>query len=156
MNLFEIDRRILETVDMETGEIIDLEMLDELQMERDQKIENIACWIKNLQSDAEALKAQKQSFADRQRVAENKVASLKKYLSDYLAGQKFSTAKVAISFRKSESVQINDINAIAEFDTGYLKYKEPEADKTAIKKALKDGIAIPGVELVQGNNIQIK
>ena len=152
----EIDEKIMGTVDMETGEIIDIEMLDKLQMERDQKIENIACWIKNLESDAEALKAQKQTFADRQKVAENKVASLKKYLSEYLAGEKFSTEKVAISFRKSESVQINDIYAIAEFDSNYLKYEEPKADKTAIKKALKEGVVVPGAELIQGNNIQIK
>lgn len=156
MNLFEIDAGILDCVDMETGEIIDMEMLAKLQMERASKIENIACWIKNLQSDAEALKAQKQAFADRQRVAENKVASLKKYLSDYLAGEKFATDKVVVSFRKSESVQVNDIDAIADFDSNYLRYAEPTVDKTALKKALKDGIAVPGVELVQGNSIQIK
>lgn len=156
MNLFEIDRRIMDCVDVETGEIIDVEMLDNLKIEREQKIENIACWIKNLQSDAEALKVQKQSFSDRQKVAENKVESLKKYLNDYLAGQKFSTDKVEISFRKSESVQIKDINAIAEFDSSYLRYKNPEPDKNFIKKALKKGIVIPGVELVHMNNIQIK
>ena len=156
MKLYEIDRQILECIDEETGEIIDVEKWDSLNMEYNQKIEYLACLFKNQRAEAEALKAEKQAIADRQRVAENKAESLKNFLSYELAGKKFSTSKVAISFRKSESVQINDINAIAEFDTGYLKYKEPEADKTAIKKALKDGIAIPGVELVQGNNIQIK
>ena len=156
MNLFEIEEKIMECVDLETGEIIDTEMLDQLQMEREHKIENIACWIKNLQSDAEALKAQKLAFADRQRVAENKAESLKRYLVGFLDGQKFSTDKVAISFRKSESVQVNDMNAIADFDSAYLKYAEPTVDKAAVKKALKAGIAVPGVELVHGNNIQIK
>lgn len=156
MKLFEIDEAIMNCVDMETGEIIDSEMLDKLQMERDKKIENIACWIKNLESDAEALKEQKQVFAERQKAAENKAASLKRFLSVYLDGQKFTAPTVEISFRKSESVQINDIDAIADFDTQYIKYAEPTADKTAIKKALKDGIAIPGAELIQSNNIQIK
>lgn len=156
MKLFEIDEAIMNCVDIETGEIINSEMLDKLHMERDQKIENIACWIKNLESDAEALKAQKQTFANRQRVAENKAASLKQFLTKYLDGQKFTAPTVAISFRKSESAQIDDINAIACFDTRYLKYSEPIADKTAIKKALKEGIAIPGARLVENNNIQIK
>lgn len=156
MTLFEIDKRILETVDTETGEIIDLERLEQLQMERDKKIEGIACWIKNLESDADALKAQKQAFADRQKAAENKAASLKQFLAQYLAGQKFTAPTVAISFRKSESVQIDDIHAIADFSADYVKYPEPTADKTAIKKALKEGIAVPGARLVENNNIQIK
>lgn len=37
MKLYEIDRGIEECIDPETGEIIDLEMLDHLMMERDRK-----------------------------------------------------------------------------------------------------------------------
>ena len=44
MTIFEIDEAILECVDLETGEIIDAERLDALQMERDKKIENVALW----------------------------------------------------------------------------------------------------------------
>ena len=153
MKLFEIDEAILNCVDMETGEIIDSEQLDALKMEREQKIENIACWIKNLTSDAEALKAQKQAFADRQKVAENKAASLKKYLSNYLDGQKFSTDKVAISFRKTSSVDVVDIAKIPE---QYLKYAEPTADKMAIKAAIKAGEVVPGAEIVEDKSMSIK
>ena len=112
MNLYEIDQEIMNCVDMETGEIIDPARLNELQMDRDTKIENIACWIKNLYADAEAFKTEKQSFADRQKAAENKAESLKKYLTNYLAGQKFSTPKVAISFRKTSSVNVTDISQL--------------------------------------------
>lgn len=156
MNLYEIEEAIMACVDTETGEIIDEEQLDKLSMERDEKIENIALWIKNLNAEAAAYKAEKQAFDARQKAAENKAASLKKYLSGYLAGNAYQSAKVAISFRRSESVQINDINTIAEFDTRYVKYAEPTADKTAIKKALKEGIMIPGAALVESRNIQIK
>lgn len=153
MNLFQIDEEIMKCVDMETGEIIDAARLDALQMDRDTKIENIACWIKNLLSDAEALKSQKQDFADRQKAAENKAESLKKYLSNYLAGQKFSTDKVAISFRKTTSVNVTDMAKIPE---KYLKYAEPTADKTAIKNAIKAGEDIAGAEIVEGQSISIK
>ena len=81
MNLYEIDNAILECVDMETGEIVDTEKLAALQMERDQKIENIGCWIKNLNADAKALKEEKDNLAARQKAVENKAASLKEYLS---------------------------------------------------------------------------
>lgn len=153
MNLFEINEEIMKCVDGETGEIIDVEKLEQLQMEETSKIENIACWIKNLLSDAEALKAQKQTFADRQKAAENKAESLKKYLTNYLAGQKFSTDKVAISFRKTSSVNVTDISALPE---QYLKFADPTPDKTAIKSAIKEGAVIKGAEIVEGQSISIK
>lgn len=156
MNLYEIEQEIMNCVDMETGEIIDTEKLEQLQMDRDKKIENIALWIKNLKADAEALKAEKNALAERQKAAENKAESLKKYLLGFLAGEKFSTPKVAISFRKSESVQVTDIKSVMDFDDQYVKFAEPTVDKTAIKKAIKSGIAIPGAELVENQNIQIK
>lgn len=153
MNLFEIEREIMSCVDMETGEIIDTEKLDQLSMERDTKIENIACWIKNLTAEAEALKVQSRAFADRQKAAENKVESLKKYLSAYLAGQKFATDKVAISFRKTSSVNVTDMNLIPK---GYLKYADPTVDKTAVKNAIKAGVVVPGAEIAEGQSISIK
>ena len=41
-SLYEINEAILDCVDMETGEIIDEERLNELQMAFDCKVENIA------------------------------------------------------------------------------------------------------------------
>ena len=87
MNLYEINEKLELGFDIETGEILDAEYLDKLAMERDMKIENIALWIKNLKSEAEALKAEKDVFAQRQKSAENKMEQLKKYLANALAGK---------------------------------------------------------------------
>lgn len=158
MNLYEIESAILDCVDMETGDIVDVDALNALEMERDTKIENIALWIKNLLSDAEQIKAERYALAGREKAANNKAESLKKYLSSYLAGKKFSTPRVVVSFRKSESVDVTDIGGIMALDNAdkYLKYAEPTPDKTAIKEALKSGIKISGCTLVEKNNIQIK
>jgi len=57
-NLFEINKAIQDTwnacIDPETGEINEdlYAKMEELQIERDEKIEGIACWAKNLVSDA--------------------------------------------------------------------------------------------------------
>ena len=67
MTIYEIDQAIMECVDLETGEIIDTEQLDKLQMEREKKLENVACWIKDLKAEAEALKNEKQALAERQK-----------------------------------------------------------------------------------------
>ena len=56
MTIYEIDQSIMECVDLETGEIIDIDKLNELELEREKKLENVACWIKDLKAEAEALK----------------------------------------------------------------------------------------------------
>ena len=158
MTIYEIDQAIMECVDLETGEIIDTEQLDKLQMERDTKLENVACWIKDLKAEAEALKNEKQALAERQRVAENKAESLKKWLAYALQGEKFKTTKCAISFRKSEAVEVTDegLNNLMKEHDELLTYKAPEPNKTAIKQALKDGLNVAGVQLVQNTSTIIK
>lgn len=153
MKLYEIDKAIMDCVDLDTGEIIDTKQLDKLQIERDAKLENVACWIKDLKAEAEALKAEKMAFAERQKIAENKMESLKKYLAYALNGKAFKSTRTSVSFRKSQSVEIADIYKL---DENYLRYKEPEADKTAIKEALKAGKTVAGATLVENTSVIIK
>lgn len=153
MNLYEIDYEILNCVDTETGEIFDIDKFEELSLERDAKIENIGLWIKNLKAEVEALKAEKDAFAKRQKSAENKMNILKAYLEGYLEGTAYKSTKVNITFRKSESVYVEDGAVIPD---EYLRFKEPDVDKVALKDALKKGIRIDGVEIVTKNGIQIK
>lgn len=153
MRLYEIDEAILSCIDTETGEILDADKLNALQIEREEKLENVALWIKNLKSDAEALKAEKQAFADRQKAAENKAESLKKWLTEALAGEKFKTTRVAVSFRKTKSVQVEDIWKL---DDSFVKYAEPTPDKAAIKKAIEAGQEVAGATLVENVSISVK
>ena len=153
MNLYEINAESLNCIDTETGEVIDPEKLTALQMEKDQKVENVALWIKDLKAEVEALKAEKMAFADRQKAAENKIESLKKWLGETLDGQKFKSTKVAVSFRKTESVQVSDIWELGE---NFVKYSEPTADKAAIKKAIKAGEEVKGAVLVESLSLSVK
>ena len=158
MKLYEIDNAILDCIDLETGEIIDTERLDALQIERDAKIENVVLWIKDLKAEAEAIKAEKLALAERQKVAENKVESLKKWVAYALGGQKFSTAKCAVSFRNTESVEVTEegLEALMKEHDELLTYKKPEPNKTAIKQAINDGLSVEGVQLVQNVSTIIK
>lgn len=152
-NLYEIDEQIMQCIDEDTGEILDIEKLNQLQMQQEQKVESLALWYKNLLSDAAALKAEKENFTAREKSAKNRAESIKAYLSDFLNGEKFETKKAKITFRKSEQVDIVDQSAI---DDDYLTYKEPSPNKAKIKEALKSGIQLKGVQLVEKKNIQIK
>lgn len=160
MTLYEINAALEAAydaaVDPDTGEIINeaaAQALDNLSMAKDDKIENIALWIKNLNAEADAINAEKKKLAARQAAAENKAESLKRYLSGALAGEKFKTARVAISYRKSESVQIDEG---AKLPLELMTTPKPVPNKTAIKEALKAGEVIEGVCLVTNNNIQIR
>ena len=153
MKLYEIDQAIMDCIDMETGEIVNEELLNDLQMERDAKIENVALWIKELKAEAEALKAEKLAFAERQKVTENKMESLKKWLAYALNGEKFKTVRASVTFRTTDNVEIADIFKL---DENYLRYKEPEADKDAIKKAIKAGQQVAGATLVSSTSVIIK
>ena len=152
MTIYQIDEAILGCIDPETGEV-NAEKLGELMIQREQKVENIACWIKNLVSDAKALKEEKKALDERIKAKENRAESLKKYLESILEGQKFETTKCAVSFRKSQSVNISDLSAIP---TKFLRVKPAEPDKTEIKKALKNGETITGAELVDKLSMTIK
>ena len=153
MRLYDIDQAILKCIDVETGEVIDAEQLDKLQMERDEKIENVACWIKELKAEAEALKAEKMAFEERQKVTENKMESLKKWLAYALDGQAFKTVRASVSFRMTDKVEVADIYKL---DENFVRYREPEADKDAIKKAIKAGQTVAGATLVKNTSVIIK
>ena len=152
MNLYEINNAMQECINLETGEI-DLELFERLQLEKDEKIENVALWIKNLSSDVEGMENEKKAFEERIKAAKNKIIALKTYLEMALNGEKFQTAKCSITFRKSKSVTVLDVSKL---DKDYLKYADPTADKTAIKKAIESGVTVAGASLVENLNVQIK
>lgn len=158
--LWQIDEEIMSCIDQETGEIIDGERLDALQMERKAKLENVALWVKNLEADAAAFKAEKQAFEAREKAALNKAKGLKEWLANALQGAKFATEKCAVSFRKSEAVEISDEGTLRTWAVvnrpELLRIREPEIDKTEVKKALKAGEEIPGAAVAEKLNINIK
>lgn len=161
MSLYHIDRAILELVDMDTGEIMDYEAFEGLQMEREAKLEGVACWIKNLVAEGAALRVEEVSLAERRKTIERKIERLKKYLSEALAGDKFETAKCAVSFRKTTSVEITDVCAAVTWleDSGLgdlVQYQMPKVSKTELSRILKAGTEVPGCELVTGLSMGVK
>lgn len=169
MNLYEIDKRINDTIefccDLETGELLDNEMLEntlnDLELSKEEKLTNIAKYIKNLTSDAKALQEEKLKFAKRQRVTENKIKRLKKYIDDFIRNTqgedfnnfKFKDVNNTISYRKSQSLEIDDIDKINE---DFLKVEKTVRDKKELTKALKNGLNIDGCHLEEKYSLQIK
>ena len=159
-SLYEIEQAMLACVDMETGEVLDAKKLDSLQMERTAKLESVTLWIKNLLSDVEAYEKEIATFVARKKTAENKIESLKNYLAYALNGEKFSTSKCTVSYRKSQIADITDEAAFRAWAVvvapELLTIQEPKINKNEVKRCLKDGESIPGAVLVERQNIQIK
>ena len=162
MKLYEINSEIENLVDTETGEIADIAFFEDLCMARTAKIEGIALYIKNLDSDVTALKAEETALAERRKAAENTAARLKEFLTNMLTdGEKFETPRVKLSWRKSKSVRVlipeSDFIEWAKIvNPSLLSFKEPTISKTAIKEALESGADITAATIVESNNLQIK
>jgi hypothetical protein len=117
-------------VDTETGEVISQEEFDQLNIDREEKIESVVLWIKNLKAEAKAIKDEEENLAKRRKSLESKADSLTRFISRILMGSKFKTARASVSYRKSKSV-----NIIGDVPEEFLRVKT-EPDKTAIKEYL--------------------
>lgn len=157
MKIYEIDERLLALTDPETGEISDFDQFEELNMEREAKIEGIACWVKDLEAEGKALREEEKSLAARRQADERKAESLRSYLSYILNGEKFRSTKAQISFRKSTALDIPDETAFMQ-GKGNAKYMKAtwSIDRQKVKEDLKNEISVPGAQLVERENIQIK
>lgn len=160
MTLYEINEQILNwqpEIDEATGEVINFGYFDELQVARDEKIENIALWVKELNAESAAIRAEEVMLAERRRASENKANRLKSYLQLNLNGEKFTTPRVAISHRKSAAVECDTefVEWAQTHAPDLLKYKEPEVNKTAIRDYLKSN-ECEHARVVESEMIQIK
>lgn len=162
MLLYEINAALaalLDDVDEETGELkCSPEDLDRLMMDRQDALEGIALRIKDLRAEADDIRAEEKTLAERRHRKENHAERLQAFLMDMLAGERLDTPRVEIRYRKSESVQIDPEGFFAWGDANLWCKPQPLVpDRDAIKRAIKqEGRIFPGVTLKQNNNMIIK
>ena len=160
--LYEIDHEILDCVDMETGEILDTERLDALQMERERKLEGVALWVKDLNAEAAAVKEEADKLTARKRALDNKISALKMWLLMALEGQKLKTPRCNVYQTHSQKVVIDDEKALIDMFMSspsgekFLRMKDPEIDKTALKDSMKQGYEYEFAHLEETESVVIK
>lgn len=166
MNLYEINGELLALLNsddsyltnIETGEIIGItEVIEQISMARDDKHEGIALFIKDLEADAEKIKAEEKILKERREAKEKKAERLREYLScsmKLFGDTKIETERCLVSFRKSEQINILDENIIP--DIYKTKVETFKINKNDLKVAIKQGQKIEGAELVEKQNLQIK
>ena len=161
MTLYEIDQRITSLIDQETGELLDYEAFIQLEMDREKKIEGAVLWYKELVAQAKMIKDEIEALTKRQKAAQRRADGLVGWINLALNGERFSTARCSVSFRKSASLQVCELSAAAFWleKNGYhnmVVYAEPKLDKRAVSALIKQGIEVPGVELVERKSVQVR
>lgn len=169
MTIYDIDARIASLsnaaeddmlIDEDTGELMSVaQALDALRMERDEKIENVACCVKNLRAEADAIKDEETNLAKRRKAAETKAANLKAWLIAALTREdgttdRIKTARVAVSVKRNPPRTVVDDALLPSIykvaNTTYL------ANKELIKRDLLAGGDVPGAHLEYGRSVMIK
>lgn len=162
MNIFDINREMQELLDTcvdEDGSITEdaIERLSELQQEKDTKLENLACYIVNLNAEAKAMREQEKAIADRRHAVEKKSERLTKYLMTVLDGEKLADeSRVCVKYTKSRVPETDEgfIEWAMSAHPYLLRYKEPEVDKTALRAYLKDH-DLPNARMVESVSMRI-
>lgn len=142
----------------EDGVWVNEDELTELKMAKEEKRENIALWIKNLEAEAQMVYTEAKNLLDRHKKIVNKANHLHDYLAFDLDGEPFKTPKVDCRWRKSESVEITKPEAVPERFIKNEVVKTPQ--KNEIKKYLKEveakGEEVPWARIDKRNNLTIK
>jgi len=160
--LYDIDQEILACIDDETGEILDVEKLDALQMERERKLEGVALWVKDLKAEADAVKAEADKLTARKKALDNKIDGLKNWLLFALGGEKLKTPRCNVYQTHSQKVVIDDEKALIDMFMSspsgekFLRMKDPEIDKNALKDSMKQGYEYEFAHLETTESVVIK
>ena len=128
------------------------ELFSEVETSLSDKLDNTIYIIKELDSDADALKAEAKRLTDKAKALENKG----KYLKELMLGavkasgvEKLKSDKFSYYIKRTEV-----LNVVSEDNIGreFFRIKR-EIDKTVLKKAIKDGLILDGVSIVENESL---
>lgn len=162
MNLFNIttEYKQLEAALIENEGELTEQLEQALQINQDQlqaKGISYGYVIKSIEAESDIIDAEIKRLTQLKKVRDNAAERLKttlKQAMEMYGVLELKTPTLKISFRKSESVEIIDMDLL---DEKYITKKTTEMpNKTEIKEALKRGEVIEGAELRTNNNLQIK
>jgi seryl-tRNA synthetase len=157
MRLYEIKEEFLRLAEMDLDEQTLADTLESLQGELDEKADNIACLIKQLEAEAEAIKNESKNLADRAIAKQNKADKLNEYLFTTfktLNINKIETARNVIQVKK------NPISVVLEEGFNNPCYMSTKIvttpDKSLIKEYLQQGNELKGAKLEQKERLVLK
>lgn len=169
-SLYELTGDFLSLMNMLYDEDVDEESLidacESLELQIEDKADGYAKIIKGMDSNIAGIEAEEKRLKARKSALRNRQEWLKGNLEGTMRAMgktKFKTDLFSFGIRKNPaSVRIGDERAFIENceksgRDDFLRYKQPEINRTAVKNAiLKDGEIIDGAEIVQTERLDIK
>ena len=163
-NIYEITNDYLQIAAMMEDPELDPQTLADtmegIEGEFELKAENYAKVMKNLEGDILAIKAEIERLTSKKKSLENNIKNMKTSLQvamETTGKSKFKTELFSFSIQKNAPAVVIDEQYIENIPDKYLKYKDPEIDKIAIKDALKKGEDLTGIaHLEQSESLRIK
>lgn len=159
MNLFQLNANYAELSkrdDLDPQVLVD--SLNAIKDTRDQKLDNLATWIDQLESEIDFIDEKQKTWRDEKIYRQNKIKVLKQYMTDVMddAGiKKLQTDNHMLSTRNFKASTIID-----DEDKLPSEYKEMESvvkpNKKEIYQALKNGLTVDGAHLEPNRSTVIK
>lgn len=141
---------------LQTEDIDEQTFNDTLEaMGTEDKVQNYCRIITQLQADSDMFAAEIKRLTERKKTADNSADRMKKALLAYMqaSGQaKTKAGTFAVAVSNSQAVNILDESAIP---TDFITL-EPKIEKAKIKEQLKQGLEVPGAELVTNTGVRIR
>ena len=157
MNLYELSQNYLAVQDMDLEPEVLKDTLDSIEEAFEDKAENIAKWIRNLEADKKAFEEEEKRFKEKKQAADNRIKSLKLYLEDNmrLTGKtKFKAGFFSFAIQNNRpSVEVFDEALIPK---QFLIAQPVKIDRAGIAELLKAGEEVPGAELKQTKGLRIR
>lgn len=116
--------------------------LEGLTGEIEDKADNYAKVLRMLDGDAQAIHDEERRLRARREAIENSIKRMKQmlqYMMEATGKTKIKTQLFSFSIGKNPASVVMDEYDIENIPERFLKYKDPEIDRTAIKNAIKAG-----------------
>lgn len=163
-NLYKITQDYLQILSMmEDPELNPQTLADTMEAvegELEIKAENYAKVMKNLEADVAGIKAEIDRLSERKKTIENNIKNMKSALQmamETTGKTKFKTELFSFNIQKNAPTVVIDASDPNNIPPDFLKFKDPEVDKTAIKAAIQNGMDLTGVaHLEQSESLRIK
>lgn len=159
MNIYDIvaiERQLEAIAEANEGEIPEEKLMElvEAQTKSVEQIDKLCRYMRHMEMGADACTAEVIRIEAMRDKAKNRIASIKKYLTPFVAKRgKMTIGTFTLSVRKSESVELDD----QFFNANFSRVVETvKPNRKMIKEALKEGLKIKGARLVDKQNLQLK
>ncbi len=163
-NIYELTGEWLSLYAMADDDSIDeqtwFDTMEALEGEIEIKAENTAKVIKQLTADADGIKAEADRLAKRAKALDNRAEWLKKNLQASMEATgktKFKTDLFSFGIQKNPaSLKVDEGFNVNDAPAEYIKFAEPQLDKQALTKAIKEGAEFSFCHLEQSESLRIR